>query len=119
MNIVEISGSTACQMFQYALYMALLKREPHSLLNPVGPNWIKSRFGQLRYIQATAEQLKPYGMHSRLGRLAARIVRPKGRIVTDPADGGFDPNVLRLDSCYLQGQWLSPRYFAGIEDNVR
>mgnify|MGYP007084306999 FL=1 len=119
MNIVEISGSTARQMFQYALYMALLKRDPHTLVNPAGASWIKSRFGQLRYIQATAEQLKPYGMHSRLGRLAARLVRPKGRIVTDPAGGGFDPGVLELDGCYLQGQWLSPRYFAGIEDGVR
>ena len=121
MNIIEIKGSVAQQMFQYALYTAMRHTDPHTLINVAEPGdkWIKSRFSLQHYLQASAEQLKPYGMHSTAARLMSRIIKPAGRIVTEPADATFNPEVLNLNDCYLRGQWLSPKYFASTEDEVR
>ncbi len=120
MNIIEIKGSVAEQMFQYALYTAMRAIDPHTLINVAEKGrWIKSRFALQHYIQATPEQLKPYGMHSATGRLMSKLIKPSGRIVDEMPNAGFDPGILSLDACYLRGRWLSPKYFSNVDSEVR
>ncbi len=120
MNIIEIKGSVAEQMFQFALYTAMRVNDPHTLLNVAEKGgWIKSRFTLRHYILATPEQLKPYGMHSAAGRLMSKLIKPTGRIVCEAPNAGFDPEITSLDNCYLRGKWLSPKYFSSVENEVR
>ncbi len=120
MNIIEIKGSVAEQMFQFALYTAMRVNDPHTLLNVSEKGgWIKSRFTLRHYILATPEQLKPYGMHSAAGRLMSKLIKPTGRIVCEAPNAGFDPEITSLDNCYLRGKWLSPKYFSSVENEVR
>lgn len=120
MNIIEIKGSVAEQMFQYALYTAMRAYDPHTLLNVEEKGgWIKSRFNLRHYILATPEQLKPYGLHSTAGRLMSKLIKPTGRIVAEHPGTAFDPGILSLNGCYLRGHWLSPKYFAHVEAEVR
>ncbi len=120
MNIIEIKGSVAEQMFQFALYTAMRVNDPHTLLNVAEKGgWIKSRFTLRHYILATPEQLKPYGMHSAAGRLMSKLIKPSGRIVCEAPNAGFDPEITSLDNCYLRGKWLSPKYFSSVENEVR
>ncbi len=120
MNIIEIKGSVAEQMFQFALYTAMRVNDPHTLLNVAEKGgWIKSRFTLRHYILATPEQLKPYGMHSAAGRLMSKLIKPSGRIVSEVPNAGFDPEITSLDNCYLRGKWLSPKYFSSVENEVR
>lgn len=120
MNIIEIKGSVAEQMFQFALYTAMRANDPHTLLNVAEKGgWIKSRFTLRHYILATPEQLKPYGMHSAAGRLMSKLIKPSGSIVSEAPNAGFDPEITSLDNCYLRGKWLSPKYFSSVENEVR
>ena len=57
---------------------------------------------------------------SRFGRLAGRLFSAAALPVVRERSFEFDPEVLNApETCYLQGHWQSPKYFAAVEAQIR
>lgn len=119
MNIVKISGSPAQQMFQYAFYYALLLHDPEARLHVPSEKWINSRFHLPRFVEASADDLKQFGKGSIGSRMMSMFRKAAGEVVTEPQDHRFVADLLEKKDAYFDGQWLSPRYFASVEDDIR
>ncbi|MCQ2290511.1 MAG: alpha-1,2-fucosyltransferase [Muribaculaceae bacterium] len=119
MNIVKISGSPAQQMFQYAFYYALLQNDPDARLHVPSEKWINSRFHLPRFVEATPNDLRPFGKGSLGARVVSIFKKPLSEIITEPADHRFVGDLLNKKDTYFDGEWLSPRYFASVEDDIK
>ena len=119
MNIVKICGDPAQQMFQYAFYYALLQHHPEARLHVAEPKWIDARFRLPRFIMAEEADLKPFGMGSLMNRMFAKLKTPAGNICHEPLDHRFDADLLKQTDTYFAGEWLSPRYFEAVADDLK
>ena len=117
MNVVKLQGSIAEQMFQYAFYMALQRRDPEARLH-VPEQWLRSHFRLDRYLLAEEADLKYYGKGGWKNRFVAKFKKPEG-IVYVEKDNAYKPELLEVADTYLEGRWLSPRYFEDFAQEVR
>ncbi|MDO4511090.1 MAG: alpha-1,2-fucosyltransferase [Bacteroidales bacterium] len=119
MNIVKISGSPAQQMFQYAFYYALLQHDAQARLHVPSEKWINARFHLPKFTVASADDLKPFGKGSIGARVMGMLGKRRGEVVTDAADHRFVAELFGKTDTYFDGEWLSPRYFAAVESELR
>lgn len=120
MNIVKICGEPAQQMFQYAFYLSLLRHDGDARLDvPRGQKWISSRFNLPHFVIATPKQVEQFGQGSMKSRLLYRFRGHAGIVVNEPANHACNMKLLDATDIYFNGQWLSPRYFSDVADDVR
>ncbi len=118
MNVVALNGSITQQMFQYGLYLRLVRgHDAQALLQvPGGKPWLGGTFELPHAAPATPQQLNHWGRGTLGGRLLAQIKGGKGRVV---ADSPYDPAILGLTDTCFDGSWLDERWFAPVADELR
>lgn len=116
-QVVEMTGGLGNQMFQYAFYMALKNKQPHT--------WIDTRSYQNQQIHNGYELEKIFGIpqHSihpfpailihPLCRILFKKIRDKRRMLPHFPVRSIQPVV------YYRGYWQTERYFLPIEKEVR
>lgn len=130
MIITQLLGGLGNQLFQYAIGRALAVRHGTELrLDTTAFDGYPLRTYALDhlFIEGTLlsdAERRAMGIRraatSRLGRLAERLFGAATIPVVRERRFEFDPEVLDApETCYLQGYWQSPRYFAGVEAQIR
>ena len=121
MNIIRLMGGLGNQMFQFALYRSLRQREKDVKIDDVTGYAddhkrvpaLEKTFG-ITYERASKQETDDYlDLHTDLmSRVRRRLLGSRARILSEPADGNFDPAVLDADNVCLNGYWQSERYFS-------
>ena len=130
MMIVRLMGGLGNQMFQYALYRALLA---HGKEATVDTSWfayhdahngleLPAVYG-FSLAMAPPEQRKALGedMGSLFWRAFHKYIRHKPSFYAKYGVEavGYFPEVFDFDEKYLSGYWQNERYFTGIADELR
>lgn len=124
MIIIRMSGGLERQMFQYALYMKLtaMGREvKFDDINEYRDDRAKpimlSVFG-LSYPRATWKEINVFtdGSTRLLDRLRRMLGRRRTNIYREK--GYYDPQILTMESAYLDGNFQSEKYFEDIKKEV-
>lgn len=125
MIIIRMSGGLERQMFQYALYIKLLEMGREVKFDDISePGDEKtmpirlSVFG-IEYPRATVEEINRYlDKDDRFKiKLKQLFVGRKANVYREK--GFFDPEVLKLDDVYLEGKFMSQKYFEDVLPKVR
>ncbi len=119
MNIVKIGGSTAQQMFQYAFYLELCRHDARACLDVPAGHWIKSQFKLPYFLEASPEQLGHFGKGGVVNRLKSIFGNVPGDVFKEPQGMPFDAKIFDKTDTYLDGDWISPRYFESVAQEVR
>jgi len=125
MNIIRMSGGLERQMFQYALYMKLtsMGREvKFDDINEYQDNRtrpIMLSVFDIIYPRATWDEINRYTDGSTLikDRLRKLIFGKKTNIYHE--QGFYDPKVLENEDIYLDGKFMSQKYFEDILPEVK
>lgn len=125
MNIIRMSGGLERQMFQYALYLKLTSMGREVKMDDVTENGVDKTkpimlsVFDIQYPSATKEEIwflrGHKGCDKRLRRKAFHD--SKQRIYEE--DGFYDPKVLEQDDMYLDGKFMSQKYFEDILSQVK
>jgi hypothetical protein len=139
MITVFLRGGLGNQMFQYALGLNLARR--HNTALRLDTVFLSDRFPRRQFTYRTYD-LDIFGIAPNftvLSKISTAIPVPgvwlgadlalmqiknilgAQRIVYEKKDGAFDPSVLRppFSNLLLYGFWQSPKYFAGVEDELK
>ncbi len=118
MIIIQLKGGLGNQMFQYALYRALINRGKEVKIDDVTgfvddelriP--VLHRFG-IEYDRATpAEIIKMTDSKMDIFSRIRRKLTGRKTYRIDEESGIFDPRILELEDAYLVGYWQSDKYF--------
>jgi len=129
MIVTKIAGGLGNQLFQYAYGRALATRNDAEFKIDITPfktfklfPYSLSRFN-VQMNHATDNELKPFlacrPRPGKLGRILNPFLHDPKRYVLE-GDFCFQPGKMNLkDPCYLDGYWLSEKYFLDIEDILR
>ncbi len=125
MNIIRMSGGLERQMFQYALYMKLtsMGREvKFDDINEYQDNRtrpIMLSVFDIIYPRATWDEINRYTDGSTLikDRIRKLIFGKKTNIYRE--QGFYDPKVLENEDIYLDGKFMSQKYFEDILPEVK
>ena len=125
MNIIRMSGGLERQMFQYALYLKLTSMGREVKFDDINEYQddktrpiMLSVFG-IDYPRATWDEINKYtdGAMNNTARL--RKLFTGRRINVYKEQGFYDPKVLENEDVYLDGKFMSQRYFEDILPEVR
>lgn len=130
MVIVKVMAGLGNQMFEYALYRALLEKGRDAKIDLSFFDTFSAHYGyelkkvfNIKEIVASKEEAaKLAGIrHDFLSRAFRKFVyRKKTHYIQNMEEGfGFLPEVFEMDNVYLQGYWQSEKYFKDIEDIIR
>lgn len=120
MIVVRITGGLGNQMFQFAFARALQAQ---------GKNVVLQWHGQRRQARHNGWELddvfeQPLSSrirvtnHSPLLNAAAWLMRKTAR-KREPANIGYNPEFLDIESGYLDGYWQTEHYFLPLEETIR
>lgn len=118
MNIIKISGSVGEQMFQYAFFLRMLKNHPDTLID-AGKDWIENMFPALT-IKPVASTRQIIGIHKSVKSTILNLfsgVKCTGKDFKEN-DNSYKSDILSLSDTYLDGKWLSYRYFDNIAPEI-
>lgn len=125
MNIIRMSGGLERQMFQYAFFLKLrsmgkeakfddISEYDEDRIRPI----MLSVFG-IEYPRATKEEIDEMtaGLFGAKSKLQRFIRGRKARIYKEI--GFFDPHTLELEDTYIDGKFMSQKYFEDILPEVQ
>jgi Glycosyl transferase family 11 len=129
MIVTQLLGGLGNQLFQYCLGRALaVKHQTELRLDLSAFDAYRLRTYALEHFRIKASVLTAAERSAlgdfdqgktRLGRRFSRLFTNSLSVVRERSFA-FDPEVLNASpSCYLQGFWQSPKYFAAIETLIR
>lgn len=125
MNIIRMSGGLERQMFQYALYLKLTHMGREVKMDDLTEHKVDrtrpimlSVFN-IDYPSATQEEIWLLAGHKGEDRRARRKAFHDSKQRIYEEDGFFDPKILELDDMYLDGKFMSQKYFEDILDEVK
>lgn len=133
MVVVSISEGLGNQMFQYALYRALLARrsdvkaeltffEEYEAVGGKPPrSYALSCFPAVKPIIATREELAALEDNKTdiLSRARRKLFGQRGHIRAEQYPTRFEPDIYKADGVILRGFWQNPQYFEGLESALR
>ena len=125
MNIIKMSGGLERQLFQYALYMKFESMGVETKFDDINDyrdertRPIMLSVFNIDYPRATWDEIVKYTDQSRdIGpRLRRMFKGAKTNIYTE--DGFFDPKVLEQRDKYIEGKFMSQKYFEDILPEVK
>lgn len=129
MIIARLLGGLGNQLFQYAAARAVALRHAQELRFDIsGFVSLSGRSYRLHHFKIEGRPLEGaelgtfglQGLHSPWGRLKRKLgLRPGIPVIAEP-HFHFDSRLEQASAnCYLSGYWQSPRYFAGIDSQIR
>lgn len=130
MIIIEMSGGLGNQMFQYALYKAMLNkgldvRIDKSIYRDVDHKEkveIDS-FPNVSYFEADKKMsaiLRGYGYNDGIiDRIRNKLNKTKRNLYHENLDKGYQPEIFGLDNVFLNGYWQCEKYFDGIKNLIK
>lgn len=124
-NIIRMSGGLERQMFQYAFYLKLLSlgREVKfddineyrdELTRPIMLSVFDIDYPRATWDEITAFTDQSRNFRDRVRRLFGRVHR---KVVKENAL--YDPSVMEQDNVYIDGKFMSQKYFEDILPEVR
>ena len=125
MNIIHMSGGLERQMFQYAFYMKLTSMGREVKFDDISEYKddkarpiMLSVFG-LDIPRATKEEIREMtaGVLRRKSGVKGLFGKKKARIYKE--NGFYDPKTMQEDNMYIDGKFMSQRYFEDILPEVR
>ncbi len=133
MVVVSITEGLGNQMFQYALYRALLARradvkaeatffENYQATDGRPPrSYALGCFPAVKPVFATREELAALEDNKRdiLSRVRRRLFGQRGHIRAEQYPTRFERDVFEADGVILRGFWQNPQYFSGVESALR
>lgn len=125
MNIIRMSGGLERQMFQYAFYLKLLSLGREVKFDDINEyrdeltRPIMLSVFNIDYPRATWDEITAYTDQSR--DLSARIRRFFGKVHRKVVkeEGFYDPSMLEQDDVYIDGKFMSQKYFEDILPQVK
>lgn len=128
MIIVKLMGGMGNQMFQYALYRALLAQGREVKLDRAKFTHIDEKrecfldYGcfELEYDLCTKKEARKYVLGTGMtARVLMRAFGDRGTHYYEKGEYEYDPDVMKLQEGYLDGFWQTWKYFQGIESDIR
>lgn len=125
MNIIRMSGGLERQMFQYAMYMKLTSMGREVKFDDINEYQddrtrpiMLSVFG-IDYPRATWDEINRYtdGSTTIPARIRKLFKGKRTNIYTE--NGMYDPKVFEKDDVYLNGKFMSQKYFEDILEDVK
>lgn len=123
--IVQLSGGIGNQMFQYALYLQLLKMGKNVKIDDIteyereDSRPIQLQIFGINYLRASNEEIV-YMTDSYMDLFSRLRRKLTGRRTKKYVEGSkkFDPNVFTFTNRYLIGCWQSEQYFKEIREDL-
>lgn len=125
MNIIRMSGGLERQMFQYAVYLKLTRMGREVKMDDITEHSVdKTRpimlsVFDISYPSATKEEIWFLAGHKARDRRARRKAFHDSRQRICVENGFYDPKMLDYDDMYLDGKFMSQKYFEDILDEVK
>ena len=128
MIIVKLMGGMGNQMFQYALYRALLAqgkevkldRAKYSHFDETRKCFLDNGCFDLQYELCTKKEARKYVLGTGMtARVLMRLFGDKSTHYYEKKDYEFDSNVMKLSEGYLDGFWQTWKYFKDVEEDIR
>lgn len=124
MIIIRMSGGLERQMFQYALYLKLTEMGREVKFDDINEyrdertRPIMLSVFDIDYPRASWDEINRYTDQdtSFKNRLRRFFKEPLRNIYTE--DGFYDPKVFEFEDVYLDGKFMSQKYFSDIADEV-
>ena len=124
MNIIRVSGGLERQLFQYALYMKFESMGVETKFDDINEfrdertRPIMLSVFNIDYPRATWDEIVRYTDQSR--DLGPRLRRLFGKTHTNiySENGFYDPEVLNQRDTYIEGKFMSQKYFEDILPHV-
>lgn len=124
MNIIRMSGGLERQMFQYAMYLKLTHMGREVKFDDINEYQddrtrpIMLSVFNIEYPRATWDEINQYtdGSTTTAARLRKLFKGKKTNIYKE--QGFYDPKVFENDDIYLDGKFMSQKYFEDILDEV-
>ena len=125
MNIIRMSGGLERQMFQYAFYLKLLSLGREVKFDDINEyrdeltRPIMLSVFDIDYPRATWEEIVAYTDQSR--ELKDRFRRLFGKVRRNviKENGFYDPAIMEQDNVYIDGKFMSQKYFEDILSEVK
>ena len=125
MIIIRMAGGLERQMFQYALYMKLTSLGKEVKFDDIDEyrdertRPIMLSVFDLDYPRATWDEINMYLDQSRdtWDRIRRIFRGKKTKVYTE--QGSFDPSIFEMDDIYIQGRFMTQRYFEDILPAVK
>ncbi len=125
MNIIKMSGGLERQLFQYALYMKFESMGVETKFDDINDyrddrtRPIMLSVFNIDYPRATWDEIVKFTDQSRdiKPRLRRLFTGPRTKIYRE--EGFYDPKVLEQRDMYLDGKFMSQKYFEDILPKVR
>lgn len=125
MNIIRMSGGLERQMFQYAMYMKLTSMGREVKFDDINEYQddrtrpiMLSVFG-IDYPRATWDEINQYTDGSTTIPVRIRKLLKGKRTNIYKEEGVYDPKVFENDDIYLNGKFMSQKYFEDILADVK
>ena len=129
MIIVEMSGGLGNQMFQYALYKAMLSKGNEATIDKSIYRDIDhkesvdlDKFPNVSYVEADrklSSTLRGYGYNdSILDKIRNKLNKSKRNLYHEDLDKGYQPEIFKFDNVYLNGYWQCEKYFREIRQEI-
>ncbi|MCF0129674.1 MAG: alpha-1,2-fucosyltransferase, partial [Pseudobutyrivibrio sp.] len=134
MIIVSIAGGLGNQLFQYAFIKGLKKHNPSvevkadtSYFKTINARPYQLDLLGIQLDEMTPEECNKYFVYSPELRklpdkifylLRKKILRIQGKVIVEPSEGGFSPEILDKDDVCLYGYWQNEGYFKDIREDI-
>lgn len=128
MIIVKLMGGMGNQMFQYALYRALLAQGREVKLDRAKFAHIDEKrecfldYGcfELEYDLCTKKEARKYVLGTGMtARVLMRAFGDRGTHYYEKGEYEYDPDVMKLQEGYLDGFWQTWKYFQDVEADIK
>lgn len=128
MIIVKLMGGLGNQMFQYALYLALLAQGKKVKLDTSRFSHIDEKRKcfldvgcfDLKYELCTRKEARKYTLGTGMtARLLTKLCGDKKTHYYEKDNYEYDPLIMQLQEGYLEGFWQTWKYFNDVESEVR
>lgn len=125
MIVLRMMGGLGNQLFEYALYTSLQQKRTDVRLD------YRSLFLEMDRINRETifdvfQLDRPYpsatgygNIRKKMDNFISRVCWKLFKTFQEQEDGCFYPQVLKMQSGWLQGYWQSPKYFADCEQELR
>ena len=128
MVIIKLMGGLGNQMFQFALYKALLAQGKEVKLDRAKFTHIDEKrkcfldYGcfELKYELCTKAEARNYVLGTGMAaRVLMRLLGDKRTHFYEKNEYEYDPNAMQLTKGYLDGFWQTWKYFKDIEPEIK
>lgn len=128
MIIVKLMGGMGNQMFQFALYRALLAqgrearidRAKFAHIDEIRKCFLDYGCFGLEYELCTKAEARKYMLGTGMAaRALMRLFGDRDTHYYEKNEYEYDPHIMELQEGYLDGFWQTAKYFSGIESEIR